>query len=237
MTDPGMERTSPHAWSVARMPVALLVLTFLMSFWAYGQLPADVTVRTLFTGRHLSTESALKFAFQLPFLTATMIGVSLVGARWNRVLWSRVPLKASDADAMRPLVSYNFSIVVAMMALMHAFSLATGLGGVSETTGLRGAGITLGAGLILLGNVLPLVTRPNAFIGFRASVLYGDPARWSNTQRVAGYVYVLCGLVLAAGFAIDPSGFTRMVVPLIAVAVIAPLLLVRRQMRPTASNG
>lgn len=237
VTHPELDAPSPSVWSVARVPVALLVVTFLLSLWAYGQLPETVTVRTLFTGRHVSTESAVQFAFQLPFIIATIIGLNLAGMRWNVVLWPRVPMKAGDAEAMRPLVAYNFSVVVATSALIHAFSLGTGLGWVTEPAGLRGAGVTLGLAFILVGNVLPLVTRPNAFIGFRASVLYGDRVRWSNAQRVAGYTYVVCGLVLAAGFAIDPMGFTRMVTPLLAVAIVAPLLLARTQVSAAASNG
>ena len=104
-----------------------------------------------------------------------------MGVRWNTVLWFRGPITASDAEAMRPLVSYYYSVVVATSGLIHAFSLGTSLGLVSELTGLRGAGTTLGVAFILLGNVLPLVTRPNAFIGFRAGFLYGDRVRWSNT--------------------------------------------------------
>ena len=236
MTHPGTERPFPSVWALARMSVALLVLTFLLSWWAYGQLPAAVTVRTLFTGRHASTESAAKFAFQLPCITAALIGLILVQVRWPVMLWSRVAMKASDAEAMRPLVAYNFSVVAAMAGLIHAFSLGTGLGWMSEPTGLRGAGVTLGVSFILFGNRLPLATRPNAFVGYRASVLYGDPARWSNTQRVAGYIYMLCGLVLAGGFALDPTGFTRMVTPVLAVVILAPLLLARTR-GPAASSS
>ena len=138
---------------------------------------------------------------------------------------------------MRPLVAYYYSVVVATSGLIHAFNLGTNLGLVSELTGLRGAGVTFGVAFILLGNVLPPVTRPNAFIGFRASFLYGDRVRWSNTQRVAGYVYVLVGLVLAGGFAIDPLGFNRMMMPLLAVAIIAPVLLVGTQVPASSSSG
>lgn len=237
MTHPGETRLSPSAWSLARIPVALLVLTFLLSLWAYGQLPDHVTVRTLFTGRHVSTESAVQFAFELPCVIAALVGLGLVGVRWNTILWFGGPITASDAEAMRPLVAYYYSVVVAASGLIHAFSLGTGLGLVSELTGLRGAGVTVGVAFILLGNVLPLVTRPNAFIGFRASFLYGNRVRWSNTQRVAGYVYVLVGLVLAGGFAIDPLGFNRMMMPLLAVAIIAPVLLVRTQVPAASRNG
>ena len=237
MTHPGEDRPSPSTWSLARMPVVLLVLMFLLSWWAYGQLPAHVTVRTLFTGRHVSTESAAHFAYALPLITAAIVGLSLVGVRWNFVFGPRVPMEAKDAHAMRPLVAYYFSVVVAMSGLIHAFSLGAGLGWMSELAGLRGAGVSFGVGFILIGNVLPLVTRPNAFIGYRASILYGDPTRWSYTQRVAGYVYVLSGLVLAGGFAIDPLGFTRMVMPLLAVAIVAPLLLSRTRVPAAASNG
>lgn len=237
MTHPGETRPSLSAWSLARIPVALLGLTFLLSLWAYGQLPDHVTVRTLFTGRNVSTESAVQFAFQLPCVIAALVGLSLVGVRWNTVLWFRGPITASDAEAMRPLVPYYYSVVVATSGLIHAFSLGTGLGLVSELMGLRGAGVMLGVAFILLGNVLPLVTRPNAFIGFRGSFLYGDRVRWSNAQRVAGYVYVLVGLVLAGGFAIDPLGFNRMMMPLIAVAIIAPVLLVWTQVPASSRNG
>jgi hypothetical protein len=59
-------------------------------------------------------------------------------------------------------------------------------------------------------------------------VLYDDPDRWRDAQRMAGYFLVGAGLLLAVLFVVAPVLGTRLMIPVIAITILAPVLLTRR---------
>lgn len=210
------------------LQVALVAALFAMSWWAYNRLPSTIVLRTLFFGRQGQPVSAAQFAFALPTIVGAFVIIHLLGARWNVLVWPRKALSARDAAAMWPLALRMLTVGVAQFLVVHAFALAAALGWISEIAGLRGAGIVFGLALAVAGNSLPLVTRRNSFVGYRLSVLYDDPDRWRNAQRLAGYFFVASGLLLALLFVVAPVLGTRMLIPMLAVTVLAPVLLTRR---------
>ena len=96
--------------------------------------------------------------------------------------------------------------------------------------------MALGIGVAVIGNALPLVTRRNSFVGYRLTVLYNDPDRWRDAQRIAGYFFVAAGLLLAAVFVVAPVLGTQLLIPVLAVTMLLPVLLTRRAaaQRPSA---
>lgn len=210
------------------MLFALVVALFAMSWWAYDRLPPMIVLRTLFSGGHDQPDSAARVAFTLPALVAVGVLGNLLAARWNGLFWPGKAPSSRDTEAMWPLAIRMFTIGVAQFIVVQAFTLAAALGLISEIAGLRGAGVALGLGLAVMGNWLPLVTRRNSFVGYRLSVLYDDPDRWRDAQRMAGYFFVGAGLLLAGLFVIAPVLGTQLMVPVIAVTALAPVLLTRR---------
>ena len=207
---------------------ALVAALFAMSWWAYDRLPPMIVLRTLFSGRNDQPESAARVAFTLPAMVAVALLGNLLAARWNVLFWPRKAPSSRDAGAMWPLAIRMFTIAAAQFIVVQAFTLAAALGLISEIAGLRGAGVAFGIGVAVIGNSLPLVTRRNSFVGYRLSVLYDDPDRWRDAQRMAGYFFVGAGLLLTVLFVVAPVLGTRLMIPVIAVTALAPVLLARR---------
>ena len=215
-----------HLWWL--LPVALVAVLFAMSWWAFTQLPPTIVLRTLFFGRQGQPVSAALVAFAAPAIIGIMVIGHLLAARWNVLVWPRKALSSRDAAAMWPVAIRMLIIGTASFTILQAFTLAAALGWISEIAGLRGAGVALGLGFAIAGNSLPLVTRRNSFVGYRFSALYDDPDRWRNAQRMAGYFFVADGLLLALVFLVAPVLGTHLLIPALAVTVLAPLLLTRR---------
>ena len=208
--------------------VALVATLFAMSWWAYDRLPPMIVLRTLFSGRPGQPESAARMAFTLPAMVAIALLGNLLAAHWNVLVWPRKALSSSDAAAMWPLAIRMFTMAAAQFIVVQAFTLAAALGLIAEIAGLRGAGVAFGIGVAVIGNSLPLVTRRNSFVGYRLSVLYDDPDRWRDAQRMAGSFFVGAGLLLAMLFVVAPVLGTRLMIPVIAVTALAPVFLTRR---------
>ena len=215
---------------------ALVAILFAMSWWAYDRLPPMIVLRTIFWDPNGKPESAARVAFTVPAIVASGLLGNLLAARWNALFWPGKASPSRDAGAMVPLAIRMFTIAAAQFIVVHAFTLAAALGLISEMAGLRGAGVALGIGLAVVGNSLPLVTRRNTFVGYRLSVLYDDPHRWRDAQRIAGYFFVAAGLLLAAVFVVAPVLGTRLLIPVLAVTILVPALLTRRAAaeRPSA---
>jgi hypothetical protein len=233
MTD--VSPVSPISPTATRLqwlaPVALVAVLFAMSWWAYDRLPPRIVLQTLFSGfsdRHAQSQSAAQLAFLMPALVAVVTIGNLLVAHWNVLVWPRKTLSSRDAAAMWPLAIRLTSLAVAQLIVVHAFTLAAALGWISEIAGLRGAGVVFSLGFAVSANLLPLVTRPNTFVGYRLTVFYNDPERWRKAQRMAGYCFVAAGLLFALLFVIAPVLGTRLLIPVFAVAMLAPVLLTRR---------
>ena len=207
---------------------ALVAALFAMSWWAYDRLPPMIVLRTLFSGGHDQPESAARVAFTLPAMVAFALLGNLLAARWNGLFWPRKAPSSRDAGAMWPLAIRMFTVGVAQFIVVQAFTLAAALGSISEIAGLRAAGVALGIGVAVMGNWLPLVTRRNSFVGYRLSVFYDDPDRWRDAQRITGYFLVGAGLLIAVLFAFAPVLGTRLMIPIMAVTLLAPVLLTRQ---------
>ena len=217
--------------------VALLGVLFAMSWWAYYRLPPMIVLRTLFSGGHDQPVSAARVAFTVPAIVAFGVLGNLLAGRWNVLFWpGKAPPSRDAGAAMWPLAINMFTLAAAEFIVIQAFTLGAALGLISEIAGLRGAGVALGIGVAVIGNALPLVTRRNSFVGYRLTVLYNDPDRWRDAQRIAGYSFVAAGLLLAAVFVVAPVLGTRLLIPIVAIAMLVPVLLTRRAAaeRPSA---
>ena len=216
--------------------VALVGALFAMSWWAYYRVPPTIVLRTLFSGGHDQPASAARVAFTVPAIVAMGVLGNLLAGCWNVLFWPRKAPPSRDAGAMWPLAIHMFTVAAAEFIVIQAFTLGAALGLISEIAGLRGAGVALGIGVAVIGNALPLVTRRNSFVGYRLTVLYNDPDRWREAQRIAGYFFVAAGLLLAAVFVVAPVLGTRLLIPILAVTMLVPVVLTRRAAaeRPSA---
>lgn len=82
--------------------------------------------------------------------------------------------------------------------------------------------LVLGVMFAVLGNILPK-TQPNGFAGVRLPWTLRDPANWQATNRLAGWLMLLGGLLMAGAALL--SGRPEILLGATAVAVIVPILV------------
>src|SRR6266576_1541758 len=111
--------------------------------------------------------------------------------------------------------------VILFLLLSHALIIASGLGYGVRIDRL----MPLGVGLlfVFLGNYLTRV-EPNWFIGIRTPWTLSSDAVWRKVHRTAGWLFVIAGLVIAAGAFAPRSAFVPLFVAAIVVAAGIPVV-------------
>jgi uncharacterized membrane protein len=85
------------------------------------------------------------------------------------------------------IVSLLLSMHVALLASALAWNVAPG----------TIVGIVLGAGLVVIGNLMPRL-RPNAVAGIRTARTMRDPLLWARVHRLYGALWLGAGIVVIA---------------------------------------
>ncbi len=177
-----------------------------VSVWAYSRLPATVATHWNLQGTPDGYSSRVWAAAVMPLAILALTGVF-------NVLPKVDPRRENYAKF---LDSYWLigNAVLAFAGLAHVLILANGLGYTVQVDRL----IPVGVGLLFafLGNYLTRV-EPNWFIGVRTPWTLSSDAVWRKVHRTAGWLFVIAGLVIAAG-AFAPR---RAFVPLFIVAIVA----------------
>jgi len=134
--------------------------------------------------------SAPMAAFLLP--TALAITNALL-----RGLCMKHPVGESSPATVLPIYDAIMLRFTLFMMAVHAAVLFALLGAFSAREwAARIVPMMLGATMISVGNLLPR-TRPNLAIGIRTRRTLADRAAWIRTHRLAGYVSVASGVVIA----------------------------------------
>jgi hypothetical protein len=143
----------------------------------------------------------------------------------------------AEAAAARSLDSITTAVVFAalMMGIPLALTLARAFGLVDGTElARRSTGVLTGAFLAMLGNAMPKNLPP-------LSSMRCDGTRQQAFLRIAGWTWVLCGLVSAIGWlalSIDAAETTTMVLVVTAtVMTITQILRLRRPRKSAPAHG
>jgi len=99
-------------------------------------------------------------------------------------------------------------------AVVHGLILANGLGYTVQVDRLLPVGV--GLLFVFLGNYLTRV-EPNWFIGVRTPWTLSSDTVWRKVHRTAGWLFVIAGIVIAAGAFAPRSAF----MPLFVVTIVA----------------
>jgi uncharacterized membrane protein len=161
-------------------------------------------------------------AFLLP--TAALVTDLLL-----RGLIARHPIEGAGSPDM--LATYDAVMLRLMLFLMgvHVTLLAGLLDLLRDRPwGSRIVPLLLGLAMIGIGNLLPR-TRPNLAIGIRTSRTLSDRAWWAQTHRIAGYMLVALGVVVALAALTLPRPLGPGMIQLAAPAglLTLPVLLFR----------
>jgi uncharacterized membrane protein len=202
-----------------------LVVTALaaaVSVWAYPRLPETVATHWNLQGTPDGYSSRLWAVAMMPLLTLGLTGLF-------NVLPKVDPRRENYAKF---LDSYWLiaNAVLVFTGVADALILANGLGYTVQVDRL----LPLGVGLLFafLGNYLTRV-EPNWFIGIRTPWTLSSDTVWRKTHRTAGWLFVVGGLVIAAG-AFAPRGvflplFVATIVLVAGIPVVQSYILWKRE--------
>ena len=201
VTTPEPVRRSVRTW----IPVLLVLGGFALSLALFGRLPATVMLdlgRLLPVDPPAAAEGMPRAvaAFGLPTLALLIAALlhdaptSALGRASARAFgFGDSPVTAADfhkyAGSYRLIVAW----IVALVLSFHVAVLAIALSWRVEP-GLV-VGVVFGAGLLIVGNVMPRL-RPNAIAGIRTARTLRDPLLWARVHRTYGALWLACGIAV-----------------------------------------
>lgn len=186
--------------------LVVAALAAVVSVWAYSLLPATVATHWSLRGTPDGYSSRLWAVTVMPIVIVGLTGLF-------NVLPKVDPRRENYAKFLGTywLIA---NAVLAFTGVAHALIIANGLGYTVQVDRLLPVGI--GLLLVFLGNYLTRV-EPNWFIGVRTPWTLSSDTVWRKVHRTAGWLFVIAGLVIAAGAFAPRSAF----MPLVTVTIVA----------------
>ena len=193
--------------------LVVAALAAAVSVWAYARLPATVATHWDLHGTPDGYSSRLWAVAVMPLVILGMTG-----------LFNVLPKVDPKGENYAKFVDTYWLIANAILVftgLAHALILANGLGYTVQVDRL----LPVGVGLLLafLGNYLTRI-EPNWFIGVRTPWTLSSDAVWRKVHRTAGWLFVIGGLVIAAGAFAPRGAFVPLFVATIIVAAGIPVV-------------
>ena len=191
--------------------VALVAVA--VSAWAYSRLPQVVATHWNLQGTPDGYSSRFWAAAVMPLVIAGLTGLF-------NVLPKVDPRHENYAKFLNTYWLIANAVLV-FAAVAHALILANALGFTVQVDRL----LPVGVGLLFafLGNYLTRV-EPNWFIGVRTPWTLSSDAVWRKVHRTAGWLFVIAGVVIAAGAFAPRNAFVPLFIATIVVAAAIPVV-------------
>lgn len=188
----------------------ICLLPIILSVLLYGELPEQIAIHWNAAGTPDNFVAKPYAAFGLPvfFLVVNLFSAFVLFHDPKRANTSKVmQLFALWTPPVLSLVAVPVTLFIAMGADIPIPLLAS---------------VLVGVVLCVCGNYLPK-SRQNYTIGIRLPWTLDDADNWNKTHRMAGYLYMLGGILTIVGaFAFRDKGYVMIV--FIAVIILAPIL-------------
>ncbi len=193
--------------------LVVAVLAAAVSVWAYPRLPVMVATPWNLQGTPDGYSSRFWAVAVMP------LGILGLTALFN-VLPKVDPKRENYA---RFLDSYWLiaNAVLVFTGVAHALILVNGLGYTVQVDRL----VPLGLGLLFafLGNYLTRV-EPNWFVGIRTPWTLSSDTVWRRVHRTAGWLFVIAGVVMAAGAFAPRRAFVSLFIATVVAAAGIPVV-------------
>ena len=207
------------------LPIIPILLATGLSVATYGALPSlvypdwsrlfPIDARDEGMGR-------VGLAVLFPVLSALVWALMEFLARFHGARALPEQRVASPVDRFEPTYHIVVLGVVSLVVLMQVTLVASALAWPEWT--FKTIGVTLGAGLFLVGNLMPRV-RPNWIVGIRTRATLADAQLWMRTHRYFGGLLMLSGVVvMAIGVMVSRYAFVALVAGFLLSAVAAHTL-------------
>jgi len=193
--------------------VGVAGLAAAVSVWAYPRLPETVVTHWSLRGVPDGYSSRFWAVALMPIVMLAMTGLFSVLPKMD-------PRRENYAKFLDSYWLIANAILV-FMGVAHVLILANGLGYTVQVDRL----LPLGVGLLFafLGNYLTRI-EPNWFIGIRTPWTLSSETVWRKTHRTGGWLFVIGGIVIAAGAFAPRSAFMPLFVCTIVVVALIPVV-------------
>jgi len=192
--------------------VAIVLVMGAVAAWAWPQIPADkaIAVHWSATGAPNGYASKLWALLGLPLLAAAVATVLVLVPSFE----PRARNLAMSGKAY--LIAWIGGLAVLAVAYLALVLNATG-----HTVRIEVLSpIAVGALFVVIGNYLGK-TRSNFFFGVRTPWTLSSELSWAKTHRLAGRLFVLCGLVVMLAAVVAPGPTTAVITGMAIASVVA----------------
>jgi uncharacterized membrane protein len=199
--------------AVMALSTVACLLPLILSFMVYNDLPEKVVIQWNLEGnpnRYLPKAIA---AFGLPLFFAVVNIIS-------KIFLYNDPKKENISQAARTIVEWIVPIMALAVVPVILF-MAMGNQIPLPLIALVFTGIVL----ILCGNYLPK-SRQNYVAGIKLPWTLDNADNWNKTHRMAGYLYMCCGmaLIIVSFLFLGKSFLLALILSILALLSIVPIL-------------
>jgi len=186
------------------IPIGLIMLMGIASFYLYQSFPEQVPMHWNFAGEVDGWGSRFTGAFLMPgmaiFIYLLMLGLPMLD-----------PKKARYAQFDRTYHIFKV-LLVGFIALLYTTISANTLGyNINVGTVIP---VAVGALFIAMGNYMGKI-KPNWFMGIRTPWTLSSEAVWNKTHRVGGKIFMLGGLIFMLMPLLSPAWQTPLFITVI----------------------
>ncbi len=174
-------------------PALLVVLSIIVSVYAYPRLPDRVPIHWNIHGQPNGYGSRL-------FATVLFPALLLVMWAFLRGLPRIDPRRANYAK-MEGTYDLVVNAALTIVLLAHGSSIAAALG--AHVAIERVIPAAIGLMLVVIGNVMPRA-RPNWWFGIRTPWTLSNDRVWERTHRVGGRLFVAAGVLIVIAAFLPP---------------------------------
>ena len=189
----------------------ICLLPMLFSAAVYDALPAQVAVHWNSAGVPDQYAGRVLAAFGLPVL---LLAIHLLSA----VFLLRDPRREVGSQTLRLL---GIWVIPALSVILVPVTLLIAMG--TDIPIVMLVTLLVGTMLVVVGNYLPK-SRQNYTVGIKLPWTLNSEENWNKTHRVAGYLWVLGGILLLAGSFLlhDTGARLPLTLGIVAVLIIVP---------------
>ena len=193
--------------------LVVAALAAAVSVWAYARLPEAVATHWNLQGT--------PDGYSPRFWAAAVMPLAIIGLTGLFNVLPKVDPKRANYAKFLDSYWLIANAVLAFTALAHVLILANALGYPMQVDRL----VPVGVGLLLafLGNYLTRV-EPNWFVGVRTPWTLSSDTVWRKVHRTAGWLFVIAGVVIAAGAFAPRRAFVPLCIATIAAAAGIPVV-------------
>jgi uncharacterized membrane protein len=195
------------------VPVMLIILSILASFYFYAHFPDRVATHWNYNGQIDGWSGRGFAAFFFPMLNLGLY-LLFLGLPYLD------PKKDRYAQFAKPYHIFK-TLIVGFLTVIYFLVGSAGIGYPVDISLIVPSGV--GVLFIIIGNYLGKI-KPNWFMGIRTPWTLSNEEVWNKTNRLGGKLFIIAGLIMLIGFLLPPSIFWVIFIIILAVIILLPII-------------